>query len=70
MWFSVDTAVSANTVMQLSSSEITMNSPVIFPNFTTTERNAISNPVAGMVVFNTTDTKLQVYTGSGWVDLH
>lgn len=36
---------------------------------TTTTRDALT-ATAGMVVFNTTDTKLQVYTGSGWVDLH
>lgn len=29
---------------------------------------AIPTPAAGMTVFNTTNTKLQVYTGSAWVD--
>ena len=36
---------------------------------TTTTRDGLT-ATAGMVVFNTTDTKLQVYTGSAWVDLH
>jgi hypothetical protein len=31
---------------------------------------AISSPAAGMVVFNTTNTKFQGYTGSAWVDLN
>ena len=42
---------------------------VKFASMTTTERNALT-AAAGMVVFNTTDTKLQVYTGSAWADLH
>ena len=39
---------------------------------TTTVRNALTAEV-GMVIFNTTDTKLQVCTdavGPTWVDLH
>tara|TARA_B110000858_G_scaffold112338_1_gene128481 strand:- start:935 stop:2185 length:1251 start_codon:yes stop_codon:yes gene_type:complete len=31
---------------------------------------AIGSPVAGMMVFNTTGTKFQGYTGSAWVDLN
>ena len=29
-----------------------------------------SSPAAGMVVFNTTGTKFQGYTGASWVDLN
>ncbi len=39
------------------------------PRMTTTEKNALT-PTAGMVLWDTTLTKLQVYTGSAWVDLH
>ena len=31
---------------------------------------ALSSPAAGMVVFNTTGTKFQGYTGASWVDLN
>lgn len=31
---------------------------------------AITSPVAGMIVFNTTGTKFQGYTGAAWVDLN
>jgi len=31
---------------------------------------AITSPVAGMMIFNTTGTKFQGYTGSAWVDLN
>lgn len=39
------------------------------PRMTTTQRDAISSPVAGLVIYNTTTSKLQVYTTS-WTDLH
>ena len=42
---------------------------VLYKPMSTTDRNAMTAE-AGMVIFNTTDTKLQVYTGSAWVDLH
>jgi hypothetical protein len=39
---------------------------VRFPNMTTTEKNAVSSPAAGLVVFDTTLAKLCVYSGSAW----
>jgi hypothetical protein len=42
---------------------------VLFPSLTTTERNALSAS-NGMVVYNETTNKLQVYAGGSWTDLH
>jgi hypothetical protein len=39
---------------------------VRMPNMTTTQKNAISSPAAGLVVFDTTLAKLCVYSGSAW----
>ena len=39
---------------------------VRFPNMTTTQKNAISSPAAGLVVFDTSLAKLCVYSGSAW----
>jgi len=39
---------------------------VRFPNMTTTQKNAISSPAAGLMVFDTTLAKLCVYSGSAW----
>lgn len=36
------------------------------PRMTTTQRDAIASPTAGMVIYNTTTNKLNVYTGSAW----
>lgn len=39
---------------------------VRFPNMTTTQKNAIATPAAGLMVFDTTLSKLCVYSGSAW----
>ena len=36
------------------------------PRMTTTERNAITSPTAGLVIYNSTTNKLNVYTGAAW----
>lgn len=36
------------------------------PRMTTTQKNAIATPSAGMVVYDTTLNKLSVYTGAAW----
>jgi hypothetical protein len=44
------------------------NEGMIPPSITTTVRNAISSPVTGSTIYNTTDNKLQFYNGSAWAD--
>jgi hypothetical protein len=39
---------------------------VRMPNMTTTQKNAIVSPAAGLMVFDTTLAKLCVYSGSAW----
>jgi hypothetical protein len=36
------------------------------PRMTTTQRNAISSPAAGLMIYNTTTNKLNFYNGSAW----
>lgn len=36
-------------------------------SFTTTERNALTNVATGTLIFNSTDSEMQVYDGSAWV---
>jgi hypothetical protein len=37
---------------------------------TSTQRNAISSPAAGLMIWNTTDIELEVYNGSLWVNMN
>lgn len=39
---------------------------VIFPRMTTTQRNAISTPVTGMLIFNTSTNRFNFYYSSAW----
>lgn len=41
-----------------------------FPEMTTIEMNAIANPRAGIVVHNTDNNILYIYTQNSWVNLH
>lgn len=39
---------------------------VLFPRMTTTQKNAIATPAAGLSVYDTTLNKLCIYTGAAW----
>ena len=39
------------------------------PRMTTTQRDAITTPAAGLMVYNTTTNKAQCYNGTAWQDL-
>lgn len=42
---------------------------LLLPRMTSTQRDAISSPPAGLLIYNTTTTKLEVYNGS-WTAVH
>ena len=56
--------VSPNTSAVLDAQSTTQG--VRFPNMTTVQKNAIGTPAAGLVVFDTTLSKLCVYSGAAW----
>ncbi len=39
----------------------------LLPRMTTTQRDAISTPATGLMVFNTTTNQLEIYNGTAWV---
>ncbi len=43
---------------------------LLFPRMTGTQRDAIASPADGLVIYNTTSSKLQVRASGAWVDLH
>ena len=45
------------------------NKGLLPPRMTTVERNAIANKVAGLMIYNTVTSCLEVYNGSNWINL-
>ena len=54
--------------------QTTFSGPVVSQNgfiensFTTAQRDAIANPTAGLLIYNTTTNTYEVYNGTGWQD--
>ena len=59
-------AASASAVLEASST----TQGFLPPRMTTTQRNAISSPAAGLTIWNTTYVQLEVYNGSLWVNMN
>jgi hypothetical protein len=53
----------ANAILELSST----SKAFIPPRMTTAQKNAISSPTAGMLVYDTTEASLYTHNGSTWV---
>jgi hypothetical protein len=60
------TAPDSEAILHLSST----TKGFLPPKMTTTQKNAISTPPSGLVVYDTTTDKLCVYNGTSWIDLH
>lgn len=58
-----------NLTIETNAPAIEDTKPHVFVNLTTTERNALTAE-SGMMIFNTTDVKLQCYDGTAWNNLH
>jgi hypothetical protein len=65
--------IGINTVSPHPSSLVDMSSTtkgMLPPRMTTAQRDAIPNPVPGLMLFNSTSQSLEVYTTYGWYGLH
>ena len=62
-----DQSFSHNTTAVLEVSSTTQG--FLPPRMTTTERDAITTPAAGLMIYNTTTNKAQCYNGTAWQDL-
>jgi hypothetical protein len=56
------TSLNASAALNVSSTTQGFLPPVM----TTTQKNAISSPATGLIVFDSTLAKLCVYTGAAW----
>jgi len=56
------TAAAASAILEVRST----TKGVLFPRMTTTQRNAISSPATGLLIFNNDSTTLHGYNGTNW----
>lgn len=58
-------AVEASAALQVDST----TQGALVPRMTTTQRDAISSPATGLLIYNTTTGRFEFYSGSAWVGL-
>ena len=63
----IGTHGSADTTSVLELSSTTQG--FLPPRMSGTERDAITSPATGLMIYNTTSSKINVYIGSGWMAL-
>jgi len=56
------TSPAATAILDVSS----VNKGVLFPRMTSTERDAISSPAEGLMVYDTDESVIYIYRGSAW----
>ena len=57
-----------NTISKSSGENVSMQDPLNLKSYTTTQRDALTS-VAGDMIYNETDSKVQFYNGTAWNDL-
>jgi len=68
-WLNTTGSFGFGTITPSASAVVDLNSTTkgfLPPRMTTTEKNAITTPATGLVVFDNTLAKLCIYTGSAW----
>ena len=57
-----------NTISKASGNNISMDCSLNLKSYSTTDRDSLTS-VAGDMIYNTTDNKVQFYNGSTWNEL-
>jgi hypothetical protein len=72
LYLDTNQSVNVGVVAAVASAQLQVDSTtkgLLPPRMTTTQKNAIASPAAGLVVYDSTTNKLQCYNGSTWNDL-
>ena len=71
--FGTDTGVVVGGGSTIADSEVfrceSTTGGLLLPRMTTTQRNALGGKNAGLLIWNSTDTQVQVWNGSAWAGL-
>lgn len=61
-------SLKVNTISKASGNNISMDCSLNLKSYTTTDRDSLTS-VAGDMIYNTTDNKVQFYNGTTWNEL-
>ena len=61
--------IKVNAIEKHDNNQIALNSPIQFKSYTTTQRDALSSPQAGWIIYNSTTNSLNQYNGSAWTEV-
>ena len=61
-------SLKVNTISKASGNNISMDCSLNLKSYSTTDRDSLTS-VAGDMIYNTTDNKVQFYNGSTWNEL-
>ena len=50
--------------------DATQFSALAAPQLTSTQRDALTNPFKGLLIYNTSTDKIQAYVDGAWTDMH
>jgi uncharacterized protein (TIGR02145 family) len=58
------TTINSSAIFEMEST----NKGILFPRMTTTQRNAITSPATGLLIYNTTTNCMEYFNGTGWLN--
>ena len=61
-------SLKVNTISKVDGHNVSLNHPINLKAYSTSARNSLTS-VAGDVIYNSDDNKLQFYDGSNWNEL-
>ena len=62
--------LNTNSIGKYSGNNISIDDPLRFKTYTTTQRDALSGSAAGDTIYNSTTETLEYYNGTAWVKLY
>ena len=61
--------IKVNQIENHDANQVELTAPLQIKSYSTTDRDALSSPQAGWIIYNSTTNKLNQYNGSAWTEV-